>query len=58
MKVKSNFGAYVVSKPVVVVVAVVVVVVVEILAVVCVSSRHEMRHLAPFAVFFLSDTKL
>ena len=40
-----------VPAPVTVVAAVVVVVV-------CVSSRHEMRHLAPLAVPFLSDTNL
>ena len=56
MKVKFKSGAVVVSAPVVVVVIVVVVVVVEV--VVCVSSRHEMRHWAPLAVFFLSDTNL
>ena len=56
LKVKFKSGAVVVSAPVVVVVIVVVVVVVEV--VVCVSSRHEMRHWAPLAVFFLSDTNL
>ena len=65
LKVKLKSVADVVSAWVAVVVAVVVVdeVVGEVVAsvvvvVVGVSSRHEMRHSAPLAVFFLSDTNL
>ena len=65
LKVKLKSEADVVSAWVAVVVAVVVVdeVVGEVVAsvvvvVVCASSRHEMRHSAPLAVFFLSDTNL
>ena len=59
LKVKLKSVVDVVSAPVVVVgVGVGVVVVVEVVVEVCVSSRHEMRHSAPLAVPFLSDTNL